>query len=102
MIACARCPLAARCSLQTSTGAAGVRLVVKVAAAIQGRSATKNARSGVPPSLLMPHAVAPARNPRGAVTLPVITRTASAIAVITSRKQNVRPLMVGGELLLAG
>src|SRR5579884_21653 len=100
MTACARCPLAVRCSLQTSTGAAGVRLVVNVAAATQGRSAIKNARSGLSPSLLMPHAVAPARNPCGAVTLPVITRAASAIA-IPPRKYRISAPFMSDTILLA-
>jgi hypothetical protein len=57
----------ARCSRETSTGAAWARLRVKTPAAAHVRSATTSARSS--PSALMPLATAEARKPRGAVTL---------------------------------
>ena len=56
----------ARCSRDTSTGAAWARFVVNTPAAAQAWSATTRARSR--PCALMPLATAAARNPPGAVT----------------------------------
>src|SRR5450755_818741 len=55
-------------SWQTSTGAAAVLLVVKVAAALHGTSAARIARSLIDASDLIPLATVPARKPRAAVT----------------------------------
>src|SRR6059036_1808073 len=52
----------ARISRSTSTGAACTRLVVNTPAAVHGRSAASNARSGAPLGL-SPHAVAAPWNP---------------------------------------
>src|SRR5258707_264355 len=67
---------------QNRTGAALIRLVVNVAAAMAGLSGTIRARSG--PgffSPLIPHRTAEARNPLGAVTPPLISVKAKAISV---------------------
>ena len=62
-------PERTRCSRETTTGAAGARLVVKTAAACAGASETSSARSS-PPLALMPALTPAARKPRGAVTPP--------------------------------
>ncbi len=67
----ARPPLRARCSRDTSTGAASALLVVNTPAAAAGASATTSARSRAP-VFLMPHATPAARKPAGAVTPPSI------------------------------
>ena len=69
MTARAAPPERARCSRDTTTGAAIARLVVKTAAACAGTSDTSSARSS-PPLALMPALVPTARKPRGAVTPP--------------------------------
>jgi hypothetical protein len=68
--AVAKPPVLARCSRETSTGAATARLVVKTAAAAAGRSATTNARSSFSADFLMPQWTPAARNPFGVVTPP--------------------------------
>jgi len=66
----------ARCSRETTTGAACAALVVKTAAAAHGPWATTRARSS--PVALMPAAVAAAQKPAGAVMAPVSGRAAPA------------------------
>ena len=67
----ARPPDAARCSCETSTGAAWAMFVVNTAAAAAGVSLTSSARSFLPLAL-MPQCSPAARNPAGAVTPPGI------------------------------
>ena len=69
-------PDRARCSRETTTGAACARLVVKTAAAVAGVSETSSARSSAPLAL-MPALTPAARNPRGVVTPPPVSATST-------------------------
>jgi hypothetical protein len=65
----------ARCSRDTTTGAACTRFVVKTAAAVAGTSETRSARSSgcpfeLPSCRLIPALTPAARNPCGVVTPP--------------------------------
>ena len=78
MTARAMPPERARCSRDTTTGAASARLVVNTAAACAGPSQTSSARSS-PPLALMPALTPAARKPRGVVTPPEMAETVAAI-----------------------
>ena len=71
-------PLRARCSRDTTTGAASARFVVNTAAACAGASETSSARSSSRLAL-MPALTPAARKPSGVVTPPGMVETVAAI-----------------------
>ena len=76
----ARARPSARCSRESTTGAAARRLRVKAPAAVAGPSQATSARSGAPEAL-MPQVTPAARKPRGKQTptpSPTLTRPARA------------------------